>query len=76
MVKAFSRPGKIREFEKMAKIREFENTFWKNQGKKFRVPHMLYPCCDGVVHDFCVIVGGESVAITEYMYKGWYGGHI
>ncbi len=28
---------------------------------------MLYPCCDGVVHDFCVIVGGESVAIRGGM---------
>ena len=33
MVKAFSRPGKIREFEKKAKIREFQNTFLENQGK-------------------------------------------
>ncbi len=28
---------------------------------------MLYPSCDGVVHDFCLVVGGESVAVRAGM---------
>ncbi len=29
--------------------------------------HALYPSCDGAVHEFCLIVGGESVAIRGGM---------
>ncbi len=28
---------------------------------------MLYPICDGAVHEFCLIVGGEGVAIRGGM---------
>ncbi len=44
---------------------------WKylveKSGKKFSVPHTLYPSCDGAVHEFCLIVGGESVAVRAAM---------
>ncbi len=29
--------------------------------------YALYPSCDGTVHEFCQIVGGESVAIRGGM---------
>ena len=61
MVKAFSRPGKIREFEKRSKIREFENTFWKNQGKS-SVRHARF-----ILAVLFLNVDGESVAVRAGM---------
>ncbi len=27
------------------------------------MPHTLCPSCDGAVHEFCLIVGGDGVAV-------------
>ncbi len=35
----------------------------EKSGEKFSAPHTHYPSCDGGVHEFCLIVGGESVAV-------------
>ena len=70
MVKAFSRPGKIREFEKRAKIRGKSGNLkipsGKNQGKKYTARHMRFILW-WAVHGYCPIFGGESVAVRGGM---------
>ncbi len=70
MVKAFSRPGKIRGFEKKAKIGENSGNLKKHRGKNIQhATHTL--SCEGAVHGFCLIVGVEGVAM-----RGGMGPHI
>ncbi len=71
MKKAFSRPGKIMEFEKKAKIIEFENTPMEKSWNFFFELHAHYPkefCAaraysydDNEIGVVCFIFCGEGV---------------
>ena len=52
--------------QNQGKIRELKIPSGKIR-KKFSAPHTLYPSCDEAVHEFCLIVSGETVAIRGGM---------